>query len=254
MIEVKVLGCYGGELPGLRSPSFLINKQLVVDAGAIVSTLSIQEQRKLKYILVTHAHLDHIKDIPLLADNIVESHVESLKIISEENVINAIQKHIMNDYIWPDFQLLPSNKNPTLELVSIKTKRSYTFSNFKIKAVRVNHIIDGVAFFISNGDKWIGFSGDTGPMTEFWDEVNADEKIKAIFVETSFPNKLQKIAEVSGHLTPNLLSKEIDKLTRNVKIYIYHLKPLHKETLEKEIAELKIPNLEIVQQDALIKI
>lgn len=253
-MEVKVLGCYGGELPGFRSPSFLINKQLVVDAGAIVSTLSIEEQQNLKYILVTHAHLDHIKDIPLLADNIVESHRESLKIISEENIVNAIQKHIMNDYIWPDFQLLPSHNNPTVELVPIKTKTPYSFSEFKVMAVRANHIIDAVAFFVSHGNKWIGFSGDTGPMTEFWEEVNTNENINAIFVETSFPNALERVAKVSGHLTPNLLSQELKKLRRKVKIYIYHLKPLYIETLIKEISELKIPNLEIVEQDAIIKI
>jgi hypothetical protein len=39
IMEIRVLGCYGGELPGYFLGSFMLDGKLVVDAGAITSVL-----------------------------------------------------------------------------------------------------------------------------------------------------------------------------------------------------------------------
>ena len=38
----------------------------LVDAGTITSLLTIEEQVNIDYVLVTHAHLDHVRDIMFL--------------------------------------------------------------------------------------------------------------------------------------------------------------------------------------------
>ena len=57
--------------------------------------------------------------------------------------------------------------------------------------------------------------------------------LKALLLETSFPNKLQELADISGHLTPQTLRGELGKFQRNgAEVLLYHLKPAF-------VAELK---------------
>jgi len=253
-MEIRILGCYGGEAKGFRSPSFLINGEVVIDAGAITSTLTIEEQRNLKHILITHAHLDHIKDIPFVADNIIGNHKEPLNIVAEKRVLKGIESHIMNDYIWPDFRILPSRKNPVIKFLSIKVDKVYEINSLKIKATRTNHVVDSVGYFISDGKSAVGFSGDTFTTDKFWEEANKTKLLKAIFIETSFPSFLENIARTSLHLTPALLKEELKKLKKKVDIYVYHLKPNFVDTLKKELKEINYPNLYLAEQESIIKI
>jgi len=43
-MQIKVLGCYGAEMPGYRTSGFLINEDTLLDAGTVVSVLSVKEQ------------------------------------------------------------------------------------------------------------------------------------------------------------------------------------------------------------------
>ncbi len=253
-MKVRILGCYGGESPGRKSPSFLINEDLVLDAGAITSTLTLQEQKKLKYILLTHGHFDHIKDIPFLADNLVGQKEEPLKIIAEKHVLDGIASHIMNGYIWPDFRKIPSSKNPVIKFQPIKINKTYNLDSLKIKAVRVHHIVETVGYFISDGKVSIAFSGDTGPTDKFWKEANKDKNLKAIFIEVSFPNLLEKIAITSKHLTPSMLEEELKKLKKKAKIFVYHLKSNFVDLIKKELKSINYSELKILEQEDTITI
>jgi hypothetical protein len=107
----------------------------------------------------------------------------------------------------------------------------------------VNHSIDGVGYTVRDGSTVIVFSGDTGPTDDLWDIVNADMNVKAVFVETSFPNELQAIADASGHFTPQTLDADLRKLTKStIPIYLYHLKPVPR-AIVKEIDALKRTSL-----------
>ena len=50
-----------------------IDERLLLDAGAVSRKLGPEEQRRITHILLSHAHLDHIKSIPFLMDNMVAS-------------------------------------------------------------------------------------------------------------------------------------------------------------------------------------
>ena len=69
-MQIRVLGCHGSQTPGCNTTSFLLNGNTLVDAGTITSLLTIEEQLKINHVLITHAHLDHVRDIMFLADNI----------------------------------------------------------------------------------------------------------------------------------------------------------------------------------------
>ena len=67
-MQLRILGCHGGETPKHRTSSFLVGDEVAIDAGAITSSLSLGEQERIRSVLVSHPHMDHIRDLATLAD------------------------------------------------------------------------------------------------------------------------------------------------------------------------------------------
>ena len=108
-MQIRVLGCHGSQTPGCNTTSFLLNGKILVDGGVITSLLTIEEQVNIDYVLVTHAHLDHVRDIMFLADNICYLQKDRpLIVVGTRNVIDTLKTYLFNNIIWPDFSLLPS--------------------------------------------------------------------------------------------------------------------------------------------------
>jgi cAMP phosphodiesterase len=77
--------------------------------------------------------------------------------------------------------------------------------------------------------------------------VNRSRNLKALLVEMSFPNELQELADLSGHLTPNTLATELTKVDRNgCPVYLYHLKPAYAVELRRELAALELDGVRIL--------
>ena len=73
-------------------------------------------------------------------------------------------------------------------------------------------------------------------------------RLKAIFLETSFPSNLQRVADVSFHLTPKTLRKELEKFNaKGIPIYLYHLKPRYYKIIRGEIEALGNEDISILQ-------
>lgn len=249
-MKIQVLGCAGGDYPGFSCVSFFINDHLMLDAGSITSKLSIKEQLKIKEIFISHGHLDHIKDICFLADNIfLAGSKKNISIYSSEAILIDIRKNIFNGIIWPDMTKIP-NGQPFYTLKSIKG--IIQLKDLSIKAIAVNHSHAALGFIISDKKSAVAFSGDTGDTEELWKEVNKEKKIKAIFIETSFPSSLSDIAWKSRHLSTPSVLREIAKIKANVPIYLYHLKPLYFKKIQSEIKQLKNPRLHILKEGATL--
>jgi len=246
-MKIKVLGCYGAEMPGFKTTCFIINDSTLLDAGAITSVLTHDEQLTLKNILVTHSHLDHIKDIPLLADNLVDSKPYKVNIISTNSIVDIIKNNLFNNQIWPDFTRIPDTKNPVIAFREIETEKAFEFESLKVTAIEVNHVVPAVAYLIEDSQGAVAFSGDTGATDRFWQVVNSTADIKAVFLETSFPNNMRELADLSGHLTPALMANELKKLNRaDIPIYIYHLKPRFLDLIRSELNSLGNSRISII--------
>ena len=63
-----------------------------------------------------------------------------------------------------------------------------------------------------------------------------------------FPNELQNLARISGHLTPQTLEQELRKLTRDVPVYLYGAKPKHLAVIKKQVRALKRGKLHFLVQ------
>ena len=249
-MKVKVLGCSGSETIGHMPPGFLVNDVMMLDAGTITAALSIEAQSRITDILISHTHLDHIKSVMFLADNIIGRTKKPVNIRAIPKVIEAIRKHLMNDIIWPDFTRIPTPKNPVLAYAPMQAGKTTNVAGLRVKAIPMNHPVPAVGFLVSDGRSSFIYSADTGPNQKLWKEAAGAKNLSAIIVDTSFPNSLDGIADASGHFTPAQLHADLTKakIGASVPIYIYHIKPAYDKKVITELKSLGRRNVKILQE------
>ncbi|MBN1614229.1 MAG: 3',5'-cyclic-nucleotide phosphodiesterase [Deltaproteobacteria bacterium] len=255
-MEIRVLGCHGSQFPGYNTTSFLLNGKILVDAGTVTSVLTDEEQANIDHILVTHAHLDHVRDIMFLADNICYFEKDRpLVVISTANIIDALKTCLFNDVIWPDFGSIPHPDRPILKFQVIEPGRKIKIEDLHVSVVRVHHIVETMAFIIESAKGSVIFLGDTGPTDEIWKVANDLGNLKAIFIETSLPNIMKDVADRTGHLTPSSLEEELKKLeAHKTDIYIYHMKRHHQKSIQEEIALIRNRSIRILEDGQVIRL
>jgi len=249
-LRLQVLGCHGGELPKHRTSCFLLDERTTIDAGALCATLQFDDLLRVDDIFLTHSHFDHSKDLPLLADLIVGKREKAVVVRGPPACMRTIADHMFNNSLWPDFTQIPDRNNPVIKLEVMEPYQKKTLGRNTIMSVPVTHPVESYGYIVENKKVSIAFSGDTGPTFELWEAVNRAKNLKAVFLELSFPNKLQSLADISGHLTPRTLVTELDKLDhkkKGVDIYLYHLKPAFIRELKKEVHELGRRELRVLE-------
>jgi len=248
-MKLRVLGSAGAEFPDFRPPAFLIDDHLLLDAGTIGSVLGEEEQWALENILITHSHLDHIRAIPALADNIILKNLgHTVAVHSTRDVITAMKDHLFNGVIWPDFTRIPTPEHPVLTFQEIEIGRPFTVADYTVRAVEVNHTVPAVGYIISNNGTTLAYTGDTGPTEAIWRHVSG---IDALIVEVSFPNSMEPLALLTGHLTCSLLRSELEKIgSLPHRILVTHPKPQFYDTIRAEIDSLGMKGIELLHDGA----
>jgi cAMP phosphodiesterase len=252
-MKLKVLGCYGGNIPGHGMTSLLINETVALDAGWVSGALSLKQQVKVKDILISHSHLDHTCTLPFLIDNNFSAPGFSLRIYAIPEVVASMRNHLFNNHTWPDFTSLPNDMTPVLKLIEITPEQPFTINGLTVRAIHVSHIVPTTGFIVEDKKGAVAFSSDTGPTERFWELVNATSNLKAVITETSFPNEMQDLANVSGHLTPAALKQELRKLKKDVPVYLYGFKPKHLKRIRQQVRELERPRLHLLTQGKTYK-
>jgi ribonuclease BN (tRNA processing enzyme) len=246
-LKVRVLGCSGGELPRHRTTCFLVDGRLAIDAGALTASLSLEALLAVDDILLTHSHFDHVKDVPLLADLLVGRRRRPVRVHASRECARTLRESVFNDRLWPDFTRIPDARRPVLEIRAFDARRPFRIGRYGVRPIPVCHPVESVGFILSDGRAAIAISGDTGPTTDLWKRVNAERRLGALIVEMSFPNEMQALADVSGHLTPNTLATELAKLERNgYPVLLYHLKPAYDAQLRRELSALRLPGVRVL--------
>ena len=256
-MNVRVLGCHGsGQLvPGANGPiqcgtcGFLVNDQLLVDAGTIGSRLFLDEQRRIRVVLLTHLHFDHIRELPTLADNLVGEIDEPVVIAAIPEVLDGLRTHIFNGRVYPDFFRLPDPARPVFRSLELQAGRETLLCGLGVTPIRVNHVVPTVGFLLREGDCTVLYSGDTYHTDALWQAAKTVTGLKAAFIESSFPDEMADLARVAKHLTPALLAQEFAKMARpDVPVYAYHLKPRFREQIRQELGQLDIRRLTALEE------
>jgi ribonuclease BN (tRNA processing enzyme) len=235
-MRLRVLGCSGG-IGGrhLRTTSFLVDGDVLIDAGSGVGDLSLAELTRIDHVFVTHSHLDHVTSIPFLVDTVGGMRDRPLTVYATAPTIEILKNHLFNWAIWPDFTEIPTPEAPFLRYEEIELGRTVNLSGRKITALPAIHAVPAVGYHLDSGQGSLVFTGDTGPNDELWKIVNRISNLKVLIIETAFSNKERYLAEVSRHLCPSMLADELAKFERRAEIWITHLKPGEIELIMEEI-------------------
>ncbi len=231
-----------------RLTCFLIDDCVAVDAGSIAIALNSEQRESVRDIIVTHPHMDHIASLPIYIDDLYPSLQKPMRIHATQEVIDLLERDVFNWNVYPRFSELTNNYGPVMEYVPIPLGQPVSVAHLNVIAVPVNHIVPTVGLIVSDGKKSAAFSSDTAETEEFWKLVNEMKHLDVLFIEASFPDKLAKLAEVSRHFTPATLGQELKKLTHNgMDIMAVHLKPSYREEIIRQLDELKIPKLQVME-------
>jgi len=262
-VNIRILGCYGSDsllqdAPGVHTCNtggFLLNGTLLLDAGTVATKLSLNEQKQIRHIILSHLHFDHIKGLPTLADNLSEQMSASIVVASLPEVIHGLQRHIFNTDVYPDFFNIPTLEHPTLTSSYLKPGNTLSFSGIDSTPILVNHTVPTTGFIVQDRSPAFVYSGDTYSTDELWREAKHVPHLKAAFIECSFPNSMLELARMSKHLTPDLFAQEFIKLDRDdISVYAYHMKPAYKDEILRDLRELHIPGLTVLEEDHTLTI
>ena len=237
-MRLRVLGCSGG-IGGrhLRTTSFLLDGDVLVDAGTGVGDLTLAELSQIDHIFITHSHLDHVTSIPFLVDTVGGMRAKPLTIYATRATIEILKNHLFNWAIWPDFAEIPTPEAPFMRYREMEVGATVTLGSRRITAIPARHTVPAVGYHLDSGAASLVFTGDTGQNDALWRIVNRIANLKFLIIETAFSNKERQLAEVSRHLCPATLAEELAKLERSPEIYITHLKPGEIEPTMLEIEE-----------------
>jgi ribonuclease BN (tRNA processing enzyme) len=237
-MRLRVLGCSGG-IGGrhLRTTSFLVDSDILLDAGTGVGDLSLAELSLVDHIFITHSHLDHVTSIPFVVDTVGGMRARPINVYASRATIEIMRSHLFNWAIWPDFSEIPSPDAPFMRYNEIEVGHTITIAGREITPLPANHTVPAVGYHLDSGKSSLVFTGDTGPNNALWKAVNRIRNLKYLIVETAFSNKERQLAEVSKHLCPETLADELGKLERSADIYVTHLKPGEIELTMQEIEE-----------------
>jgi ribonuclease BN (tRNA processing enzyme) len=252
-MHIRVLGCSGSIAAGSRTTSFLVDDDVLIDAGTGVGDLSLDEMARIDHIFVTHSHLDHVLAIGLLADSVTRRRAAAsrppVRVHALPATLAALRAHIFNGVIWPDFTRLPSAEQPVLELVAVEVGQVLTAGAHRVEVLPAAHTVPAVGYAVLPGledgaggadGAWV-FSGDTGPNGALWARLRS-LPVAALVIETAFGDDEAELAGISRHLCPSLLREELAQLRQPTDVYITHIKPGEVDAVMTEIGTHASPH------------
>jgi ribonuclease BN (tRNA processing enzyme) len=249
-MHVRVLGCSGSIAAGSRTTSFLIDDDVLIDAGTGVGDLTLDEMTRIDHIFVTHSHLDHVLAIGLLADSVTRRRAAAsrppVRVHALPATLAALRAHIFNGVIWPDFTRLPTAEAPVLELSPIEVGQVIGAGAHRIEVLPAEHTVPAVGYAVlpvvndRAGGAWV-FSGDTGPNPALWARLH-NLPVAALVIETAFGDDESELAGISRHLCPSLLREELARLREPTDVYITHIKPGEVDAVMTEIGTHASPH------------
>jgi ribonuclease BN (tRNA processing enzyme) len=235
-VRVRVLGCSGAIAKGCRTTSFLVDRDVLVDAGTGVGDLTLEEMAGIDHVLLTHSHLDHIAALPLMIDSIASQLTRPVTIHALPGTIQALKNHVFNNVIWPDFSRIPTPEKPFIQFRELQVGQILELGGKRIEVLPAVHTVPAVGYAVSaQGGAWV-FTGDTERNPAFWRRLNA-MNVAALVIETAFSNREKELAKRSLHLSPNALAEELDCIEKGKRfpIFITHTKPAETDLIMAEI-------------------
>ena len=237
-MRIRVLGCSGGIGAGARTSAMLVDNDVLIDAGTGIGDLDLSDLDSIRHVFLTHAHLDHIAGLPMLVDHVFDEDFEvPLTVYAREETLRAVQDHLFNGVIWPDFTRLPSPENPMLRWHVTSPGDTIRVGHRNFYAVDVMHTVPSLGYTVQNSGGVFAVSGDTKTNETLWPVLNACDDLKVLVIEVSFPDELGALAADAGHYTPRTLTDDLKRLDHEPEIWLTGMKPGEEDRIFKQVVK-----------------
>ncbi len=234
-MKFRVLGCSGGIGGSLRTTSFVVDHDILIDAGTGVGELSLAELSRIDHIFITHSHMDHICSLPLLLDSVAGMRSQPVTVYATTATLEILKQHIFNWKIWPDFSEIYNGYQPVMRYCAISVGEVIDLQGRKITATPAIHTVPAVGYHLDSGQGSLVFSGDTHINDALWAVVNRIANLRYLIIETAFSDHERGLAVLSKHLCSSLVAGELAKFEGDAEVFITHLKPDEAELIMSEI-------------------
>ena len=237
-MRVRILGAHNLETGRARHTCFLIDGVLGIDAGSLVSSLSLVEQGEIRALLITHEHFDHARDIPTLGLTTIGS-PESIHLYGLPATLESVHAHLLDGRVYPDLTKELNGTPPRFRSHSVEPDVAFETLGYRVKPVAASHPVPAVGYIIkSPSGHCVAYTGDTdGDLLPILQDEFAPE---VVFVDVTFPNRLHRRAEISGHLTPSRLERQLGAALRAgvklPKIVPVHLSLQERDEIHEELS------------------
>jgi len=236
-MEVRILGSHATEIASAKPTALVIDGTLALDAGSLCSGLNLQDQRRLKAILITHYHYDHVKDLPMIGMNF--AYHGCLDVYGTAAVFEALSTHLLDGKLYPNFLEWPESQ-PALNFITVEEHERISIEGYSVMALSVPHGVPTMGFQVTSPEgRSLFFTGDTaGGLSGCWEHVSPE----LFITEMSWPQEMEACARRTTHLSPQLLRTELVEFCK-LKGYVprtvlIHLDPAHESEVDAEVAEI----------------
>lgn len=255
-MRIRILGCSGGIGAGSRTSAMLIDDDVLIDAGTGIGDLELSDLDSIRHVFLTHAHLDHVAGLPMLVDRVFDENFETpLTVYAREETLRAIQAHLFNGIIWPDFAKLPSAERPMLRYRVCSPGDTMTIGHRDFYAVDVMHSVPSLGYTVQNSGGAFAVSGDTKTNETLWPVLNACDDLRVLVIEVSFPDDMEKLATESGHYCPKTLTRDLQRLQHDPDIWITGMKPgKEEEILEQVTSAAPERNIQMLSRGTVLTV
>ncbi|MPQ77209.1 3',5'-cyclic-nucleotide phosphodiesterase [Hydrogenovibrio sp. JE_KL2] len=233
-MKLTILGASGGISPESGTTSFLLGESILIDAGTGSSRLTHQQMHNIRYVLLTHSHLDHICNLPFLLNTIIGEMKHTVEVFALQHTIDALKNHIFNGVIWPDFSKIPSKEKPALRFKTIEVGDALKLDGLDIQVLPAEHTVPTVGFRVSDQSGSFAFTGDCARNDLFWQALNQYSPVDLLIVDDQYLACESVISEAAKHYYPQSLSEDLAKLNGQPRLYLTHLPPFKKEKVMSE--------------------
>ncbi|MDO9007514.1 MAG: 3',5'-cyclic-nucleotide phosphodiesterase [Thiobacillus sp.] len=234
-MKFSILGCSGGIGDGRQTTSFLVDDDILVDAGTGITTLGFEQLLAIDHVFITHSHLDHVLGLPLLLDVVGEKRSAPVVVHALPDVLDILAADLFNWRLWPDFREIPSIDAPWLRFEPLPLGATCTLGQRSFTPLPVQHVGPACGLRIRTPAGSLVFSGDTTHSDAFVAALNAIPDLRHLIVETSFENAFAGIARESQHHWPDSLAVELAGLSVHPEVWITHLKPGNEAAIMDEL-------------------
>ena len=244
-MRVHILPTTVYETPGHGLTGFVVDGVLALDAGQLGQFGTCEEQARIENVLLTHSHIDHVAGLPTFLDNVYGLAGKPPTICAQRPTLDALQTHLFSGQLWPDFIGLSKVMAPFVAVREIEPNRPFPCGRYTVIAIPLDHTVPTVAYLVDDGRDAFALVTDTGPVPAVFEKIGRWPRLRGVFLECSFPRRLQALATATQHLTTAQFAEAVALLPSALPVYAIHIKPRYYRECVGELEALGLQNVRI---------